>query len=148
LVDRFNGTTWDKVIDIAGRATSPVNCTPMEITGEVACFAKGTDTAYWGIRFNGGSWTSGQWGGWGTLGGLVSPGGSCAAYGTGEIICGVVGVTDSALWVNQFAGAGWLGFVRVGQTALGTPGCTSLGAGKALCAIVSVNGKAWSTVGP
>lgn len=148
LVNRFNGASWASFIDIGGRATSGVNCTPMDISGQVACFARGTDSSYWGNRFNGGLWSINQWGRWGTLLGLVNPGGSCAAYGVNEIVCGVVGITDSALWVDQFNGAGWLGFTRVGQTALGNPACTSLGLGKVLCAIVSVNGSSWSTVGP
>jgi hypothetical protein len=147
LANRFNGTKWNKFLDLGGQATSPINCTPMAIRGQVACFAKGSNTGYWGNRFNGGDWNINQWTGWGTLGGLVNPGGSCTAFGAGDLICGVVGVTDSALWINQLEG-NWLGFERVGQTAVGNPGCTSLGSGKVLCAIVGVNSKASSTVGP
>ena len=62
--------------------------------------------------------------------------------------CGVFGLTDSALWVNEYNGSAWLSFVRVGQTTVGNPSCTTLGGGKVLCAVVGVNNKVTSTVGP
>jgi hypothetical protein len=64
-----------------------------------------------------------------------------------ELVCGVFGVTDSALWVDEY-NRGWGGFTRLGQTTVGNPSCTALGGGKVLCAVVGVNNKVSSIVGP
>lgn len=82
------------------------------------------------------------------MGGVVESKASCGLLGPGKIVCGVQGTNDGALWVNQFNGTTWLGWVRVGGTILGTPACTALASGKALCAVIGVNNQASSATGP
>ena len=112
------------------------------------CFARGTDTALYGNRFAGGAWAPASWTGWGSLGGLVGDKGSCASNASGQLVCGVFGVVDSALWVDVYNGSSWLGFARLGQTDVGNPTCTALGGGKVLCTVVGVNNKVSAIVGP
>jgi hypothetical protein len=78
----------------------------------------------------------------------MGPKGSCAVVASNQIVCGVFGVTDSALWVDEFNGTSWSSFTRLGQTTVGNPSCTTLGGGKVLCAVVGVNSKVSSIVGP
>jgi hypothetical protein len=107
----------------------------------VACFAEGLNTALWVRRFNGGTWTLANWAPWGTLRRLIFGNASCASIGAGQLICGVIGQTDSVLYTNQFNEASWLGWVKIGtDTSIRSPSCTSLSAGNA--------NKASSTVGP
>ena len=121
----------------------------MGLPGQVVCFALGLNTALWGRRFNGGTWTLANWSPWGSLGGLVFGNPSCTSINAGQLICGVIAQTDSVLYTNQFNGTSWLGWVKVGTaTGIRSPSCTLLTAGKALCAIVGVANKAASTVGP
>jgi hypothetical protein len=150
IVYRYNGTTWSPGLNIGGQASGErPTCTKMGIPGQVACFAEGLNTALFGNRFNGGSWTLANWGGWGSLGGLISSNASCASIGAGQLICGVIGQVDSVLYANQFNSTSWLGWVKIGSTtAFRNPSCASLGAGKALCAIIGTTNKASSTVGP
>jgi hypothetical protein len=148
IVNRFSGTTWDGFINISGRATGEPTCTNLQVSGQLACFARGTDSSFNGNRFNGGNWAAANWSGWGSLGGLIGPKGSCGTITTNQIVCGVFGVIDSALWVDEFNGSGWSGFTRLGQATVGTPSCTTLGGGRVLCAVVDVNNKVFSVVGP
>ena len=148
IVNRYNGVSWDGFLNLGGRATGEPTCSNLEVSGQLGCFARGTDSSLNVNRFNGGAWAAGSWGGWFTLGGLIGTRGSCAVINTNQITCGVFGVTDSALWVDEFNGSAWSGFTRLGQTTVGKPGCTTLGAGRVLCTVVGVNNKAWSIVGP
>jgi hypothetical protein len=148
IANRYDGTKWDGFINTGGRGTGDPSCTNFGATGEAVCFGRGTDSALWGNRFAGGSWATSSWTGWGTLGGLVGAKASCANLAASEVVCGAFGVTDSALWVNEYNGTTWLGFGRLGQTTVGNPSCTTLGSGRALCAVVGVNNKVSSIVGP
>jgi hypothetical protein len=148
IVNRYDGTASDGFINIGGRATGEPTCTNLQVSGQLACFARGTDSSFNGNRFNGGTWAPGSWSGSGALGGLIGPKGSCTVITTNQLVCGVFGVTDSALWVDEFNGSGWLGFTRLGLTTVGSPSCTTLGGGRVLCAVVGVNNKVSSIVGP
>ena len=149
LAARYNGTSWTPAINIGGRASGEPICTEFGVAGKVACFARGTDTALWGIQFNGGTWSTAGWSLWGSLGGLVESKASCALLvGPSQIVCGVQGTVDGALYGNQYNGTTWLGWVRVGGTILGTPACTKLASGKALCAVTGVNNQGSSATGP
>jgi hypothetical protein len=149
IVNRYNGTSWDGFLNLGGRATGEPVCTNLEVRGQIACFARGTDSSLYGNRFSGGAWLRGSWGTvWGFLGGLMGAKGSCAVINTNRIACAAFGVTDSALWVDEFNGSAWGGFTRLGQTTVGNAGCTTLGGGQILCTVVAVNNKTWSIVGP
>ncbi len=148
IVNRYNGTGWDGFLNTGGRGAGELTCTNLEVSGQLACFTRGTDSSLYGNRFNGQAWLAGNWLGWGFLGGLIGTRGSCAVVTTNQIVCGGFGVTDSALWVNEFNGTAWSGFTRLGQTTVGNPSCTTLGGGKVLCAVVGVNNKVSSIVGP
>jgi hypothetical protein len=148
IANRCNGTGWDGFINTGGRGTGEPTCTNFGVSGEAVCFGRGTDTALWGNRFAGGTWAASSWTGWGSLGGFVGAKGSCANLAASQLVCGVFGVTDSALWVDQYNGTSWLGFRRLGQATVGNPSCTTLGGGKVLCAVVGVNNKVSSIVGP
>jgi len=148
IVNRYNGTGWDGFINIGGLASGEPVCGEFGVSGEAVCFARGTDVGLWGTRFAGGAWSPAQWTGWGSLGGPVASKGACSLLSTGQLICGAIFLTDSALYVNDYNGSSWLGFVKVGQTAIGTPSCVNLNIGSVLCAVVGVNSKTFSTVGP
>ena len=149
IVNRYNGTAWDGFINIGGLASDGPTCSNFGIGSHVVCFARGTDMSYFGSQFLGGSWAPAQWTAWSTLaGGLVYSKGGCAVIGTGQMICGVIAVTDSGFYITQFNGSNWSSYLGLGQTSIGNPGCTTLGGGKALCTVVGVNNKVQSTVGP
>jgi hypothetical protein len=148
IANRYSGTSWDGFINTGGQGTGEPTCTNFGVAGQAVCFARGTTTALFGNRFPGGTWAAGTWTGWGTLGGLVGAKAGCASSAPSQIVCGISALTDSALWVDQFNGTSWGGFVRVGQTTVGNPSCAALGGGKVLCAVVGVNNKVSSTVGP
>src|SRR5262249_7370733 len=88
IVNRFNATAWEGFLNIAGTATGEPNCTDLGIANHVVCFARGLDMAYWGNHFLGGSWSTGQWQGWASLGGQVRSQGSCGVITTNQLICG------------------------------------------------------------
>ena len=148
LAAQFSGTAWSELINIAGTATSETDCSNLQIVGEVACFARGTESALYGNLFKGGSFKPTQWIGWSSLGGLVASRASCTSDGAGQILCGVVATEDSALYVDQYANGGWSGFAKVGSLGIGNPSCTTLATNKVLCVMVGVNNEAISTVGP
>jgi hypothetical protein len=148
IVNRYNGSGWDGFINTAGLASGEPVCGNFGISGEVVCFARGSDLALWGNRFTGGTWTLAHWTGWGTLGGLVNSKGACAVTITGQLVCGAISLSDSALYVTHYNGTTWGGFQKLGQTAIGSPNCTSLGNGTVLCTIVGVNNKVSGVVGP
>jgi len=66
----------------------------------------------------------------------------------GQLACATVGITDGALWVDQFNGTGWLGWTRLGGTGIGATACSSLTSGKVLCMMLGVNNKGTSVTGP
>jgi hypothetical protein len=148
LANRYNGTAWEGFINTGGQGTGEPTCSDFGVSGEVVCIARGTDTGLWVDRFVGGTWAVSSWTGWGRLGGLVGMKGGCASQAPSQLVCGVFGVADSALWVDEYNGTSWLGFGSLGQTTVGNPACTALGNGKVLCAVVGINNKVSSTVGP
>lgn len=149
IVNRYNATAWDGFLNISGVASDAPVCSNFGIGSHVVCFARGTDMSYFGTQFVGGAWATAQWTPWATLaGGLVYSKGGCAVIGSGQMICGVIAVTDSGFYITQFNGSSWSGYLGLGQTSVGNPGCAGLGGGKALCTVVGVNNKVQSTVGP
>jgi hypothetical protein len=149
IANRYNGATWDGFINLGGLATGEPTCNDFGVAGAVVCFGRGTDTHPFVNLFPGGTWAAGTWSGWEFMGGgLVGTKTSCAAVAAAQLVCGVFGIPDSALWVDQFNGSSWTGFTRLGQTTIGNPSCLTLGGGKVLCAVVNVNNKVSSTVGP
>jgi hypothetical protein len=148
IVNRYNGSAWDGFINTGGVSTGEPTCANFGVSGEAVCFARGTDLGLWGARFTGGAWSPAQWTAWGSLGGVVASKGGCSVLASGQLICGVIAITDSALYVDQYNGSNWGGFAKLGQTAVGNPNCTNLSSGRVLCTVVGVNNKASSIVGP
>jgi len=150
IANRYNGTSWDGFINTGGEGTGEPTCSNFGVPGEVVCFARSTFSAFFGNRFTGGTWATANWTGWtnGNLGGVVGPKGACVSNAASQLVCGVFGVADSALWVDVFNGTSWSGLTRLGQTTVGNPSCTTLGSGRVLCAVVGVNNKVSSIVGP
>ena len=148
LFNRFDGIKWAGFLTSVSTTTADTTCTPLGISGQVGCFVRSLDSALYGDLYKGGAWSLTQWGGWGGLGGISNPKLSCTTIGTGQLACGVVAVTDSALYVDQFTGTAWTGFVKLGGIQIGSPSCASLGIGKAICVVVGVANTATSTVGP
>jgi hypothetical protein len=148
LVNRYNGSSWDGFLNISGLASEGPICTNLGLTGQVACFARGTDLALWGARFNGGAWSTAHWSAWGSLGGSAYSKASCGVIAANQIVCGVIALGDSGFYVDQFNGSNWGGFVGLGQTSIGNPSCTLLDLPKVICTVVGVNNKVQSTVGP
>src|SRR5450432_546271 len=148
IANRYNGSSWDGFINTGGQGSGEPSCSNFGSAGQVVCFARGTNTSLFGNRFPGTAWSATSWTGWGGLGGLVGSRAGCASQAPSQLVCGVFGIIDSALWVDQYNGSTWSGFGRLGQTTIGNPSCAPLGKGKVLCAVVSVNNKVFSTVGP
>jgi len=148
IANRYNADEWDGFIDLGGRGSGAPTCSDFGVNNQVVCYARGTGSSLFGNLYNGGAWSASQWGGWSNLGGLISSQASCAAYGTKLLICGTIEIPDSALYFDQFNGSTWLGFAKLGQTAVGNPSCIPLGGGKVLCAITGVDSKVRSIVGP
>jgi hypothetical protein len=150
IANRYNGASWDGFINTGGEGTGEPTCSNFGVPGEVVCFARSTFSAFFGNRFTGGAWAAGNWTGWtsGNLGGVVGAKGACVSNAASQLVCGVFGVPDSALWVDVYNGTSWSGFTRLGQTTVGNPSCAPLGGGKVMCAVVNVNNKVSSIVGP
>ena len=148
IANRYNGTSWDGFINTGGQGTGEPSCSNFNAAGQVVCFARGTNTALYGNRFPGTTWAAASWTGWGSMSGLAGTRAGCASQAASHLVCGVFGIIDSALWVDQYNGSAWSGFARLGQTTVGNPSCVALGSGKVLCAVVGVNNKVTSTVGP
>jgi hypothetical protein len=89
LVNRFNGTSWQGFLNVSGLATTEPTCTGTGISGQMICFARGTDSALWRNQFNGGSWSSSYWSGWASQGGFVGKS-SCAMVSAGQLACATV----------------------------------------------------------
>src|SRR3977135_1413478 len=82
-----------------------------------------------------------QWTAWVSMGGTVYSKASCGLIAAGQIVCGVIGLTDSGFYVDQFNGSNWGGFVGLGQTSIGNPSCTILALTKVICRVVGVHNK-------
>jgi hypothetical protein len=78
----------------------------------------------------------------------VNDNASCTSQVTGELVCGVIAVTDAAFYGNVYNGASWSGWLKVGGSGVGTPSCTPLGTGQVVCLVISATNKLSSVVGP
>src|SRR5262249_18816401 len=97
-------TSWTPAINLGGTATSDTVCSEFGSAGKVVCFGRGTNSALWVNLFKGGTWSVTGWTGWASLSGLVESKASCGLLAASQIVCGVQGTVDSALWTNQFNG--------------------------------------------
>jgi hypothetical protein len=91
---------------------------------------------------------AGNWATYGGIGGTVNDNASCTSQTAGHLVCGVIAVTDAALYGNIYNGSSWLDWNKVGGTGVGTPSCTPLGTGQVVCLVVGPNNKLTSVVGP
>ncbi|MFO1039278.1 MAG: hypothetical protein U1E45_20735 [Geminicoccaceae bacterium] len=146
---RYTGTAWTSVLNLSGTANTPPTCTGLGQTGKVACFARGTESAIYVNKFDGGSWRLLGWTGWVNIGGISQSEARCTNPAAGTLICGAIGANlDNALYVNAYNGSTWSGWAKTGGPAIGNPSCVSPAANKALCAIVAPSNKGSSTSGP
>jgi hypothetical protein len=150
LVNRFVAATskWQGFINIGGTAGGEPDCTSMNSAGNVVCFAKAYTSGIYGSRFNGKAWSVSDWTVYAGLGGGVNDNASCTSHISDELVCGVIGVLDGALYANVYNGALWSGWGKVGGTGVGSPACAPLGTGQVVCLIMGPGNKLSSTVGP
>lgn len=149
-------TSWSAAINIGGTASNPPICTDTGVGGKVACFATGTDSGLYAATFKGGSFVASGWSSYGGFGGLVGSY-SCTQdgqkAGVVKYVCGVVGLTTSGLFTNEYDGSNWGGWTARGTSAfIRTPSCIALNTtvtpGKVMCVLVSSGNKALSITGP
>jgi hypothetical protein len=148
LVNRFASGKWTGFLNIGGIAGGEPDCTSLNSAGRVTCFAKAYTTGIYVNLFNGSSWVAGDWSGYEGLGGAVSDNASCTSQSTGELVCGVIAVTDAAFYANVYNGSFWTGWEKVGGKGVGSPSCAPLGTGKVVCLIMGPTNTLTSTVGP
>lgn len=150
LVNRYVASTgkWQGFLNRGGIAGGEPDCTSMKAAGNVVCFAKSYTSGIYGTRFNGKAWNLGDWTGYGALGGGVNDNASCTSQIANELVCGVIGVTDSALYADVFNGASWSGWLKIGGLGMGTPSCAPLGTGQVVCLVLGPSNKLSSVVGP
>jgi hypothetical protein len=149
LVTKYNGSTWTAFLNTGGHATSNPDCADFDKSGEVVCFARGTDTGLWGIVYDGGTWSTASWTPWSSLGGVVGQA-SCALVSSGELVCAAIGINqpNSPLYVDEYSGSSWSGWTLRGSTGIGAPSCANLETGKAVCVFVGANNEGQSVTGP
>jgi hypothetical protein len=153
----FNGTTWSAEVDLGGAATNPPACVGYFgyfPEGVVFCFVTGADSGLWFNEYGRPGFTTANWLGWNSLGGLVH-GFSCGLWGAGlDAACGVTELTNSGFGTIQEAFDVWGGWVQQGAGAyIGNPSCLWLNPGQgikgeALCVVTEENGQAASIIGP
>jgi len=152
----FNGSRWSAEVNTGGTASNPPVCTDAGVTGQLACFATGTDSALFGNPFAGGKFVAAGWGGWGSIGGLVH-GYGCAEFGRRaglvNYACGVTGLPTSGFYTNEYNGSSWGNFVQQGtHTYIGSPSCFALNKtvtpGRVMCVVTEESGRSVSIVGP
>jgi hypothetical protein len=148
LVNRFAAGKWEGFLNVGGIAGGEPDCTSLNSAGKVTCFAKAYSSGIFVNLFKGGSWIVGDWSGYGGLGGAVNDNASCTSQAPGELVCGVIAVTDAALYANIFNGAAWSGYTKIGGVGVGSPSCAPLGTGQVVCVVLGPNNKLTSTVGP
>jgi hypothetical protein len=147
-VNRFSGSAWNKFIDIGGLAGGEPDCTSLNSAGQVACFAKAYNSGIFVSVFNGGSWVAGDWTAYGDLGGTENDNAGCTSQVAGELVCGAIGVNDSAFYANVYNGTNWTGWSKIGGTGFASPACAPLGTGQVVCVVLGINNKLTSVVGP
>jgi hypothetical protein len=148
LVNRFAAGVWKGFLNVGGIAGAEPDCTALNSAGKVMCFAKAYNSGIYGTLFNGSTWALTDWSAYGGIGGTVNDNASCTSKVTGELVCGVIAVTDAAFYGNVYNGASWSGWLKVGGSGVGTPSCTPLGTGQVVCLVISATNKLSSVVGP
>ena len=74
----------------------------------IDCFARGADNAMW-HRW----WDGAAWGGWESLGGVLTSDVSCTSWAPNRIDCFGRGL-DNAMWHKWWDGAAWGGWEDLG----------------------------------
>lgn len=149
LVNRYTaGSGWDTFLNLGGLAAGDPNCSSLNSSGNVACFAEAYNSGIYGTRFKGGAWLVSNWTTYAGLGGAVSNNANCTTQAPGMLVCGVIGETDNAFYADVYNGSGWTGWSKVGGTGIGIPACAALGTGQVVCIMQGVNNKLTSVVGP
>ena len=151
--NRFSASTkhWDVFIETKGLGADRPMCTDMGLQGQVYCFVRATNTVIYGNHFKGGTWTSTNWGGWGSLTSNTASKTSCGVQvaAAGSLVCGFLNLSDSIMYANTFNGVSWTGYVKIGTKPIITPpACTSIENSQVVCVVVSVNNQASSATGP
>lgn len=77
---------------------------------------------------------------WQLNGGPISTDPSCAAFGSGEVLCGALSVSGSLI-VNRFNGTNWTGFEDLGGTFVRKPSCMRVGILPAACAVIDTSSR-------
>jgi hypothetical protein len=72
--------------------------------------------------------------------------GESSEQSTGELVCGVIAVTDAAFYANVYNGSFWTGWEKVGGKGVGSPSDAPLGTGKVVCLIMGPTNTLTSTV--
>jgi len=101
----------------------------------VMCFAKAYNSGIYETLFNGNSRALTDWTAYGGIGGTVNDNASCTSQIAGELVCGVVAVTDAAFYANVYNGTSWSGWLKVGGSGVGTPSCAPFGTGRVVCLV-------------
>jgi hypothetical protein len=148
LVNRFTGSAWSGFLNIGGLAGGEPDCASLNSGGKVACFAKAYNSGVFVSAFNGGSWVAGDWTPYGGLSGNVNDNAGCTSQAAGELVCGAIGVNDSAFYANVFNGTNWAGWAKIGATGVASPACAPLGTGQVVCLVTGIDNKFTSVVGP
>jgi hypothetical protein len=78
----------------------------------------------------------------------VNDNAGCTTQAAGQLVCGVIGATDSAFYANVYNGSSWSTWMKIGGTGVGTPSCAPLGSGQAVCVVLGIDNKLTSVVGP
>jgi len=120
----------------------------MNQNGNVVCFAEGYASSIYSTRYNGRGWTVANWTLYSGLGGVVTENASCTAQSAGLLVCGVLSVNDDAFYADVWNGVSWSGWVKIGNSGMGSPACAPLGTGQVVCLIVSVRNQLTSAIGP
>ena len=151
VVNRFDGAKWEGFLTLQGgiSGTSPY-CTSLQVKGEVVCFDRANNLAFYWNMFKGGQWANSNWTGWrGLTGGNFGPRASCGITTAGTIACAFRYVPDSMMYAATFDGTTWSTFTKVGPKPIWDgPSCSALSAGKTICAVVGINNQVGSVTGP
>jgi hypothetical protein len=151
VANRYNGSKWDGFLSLGGAVSGvPPVCSTLGVKGQVMCFDRANNTAYYRNMFKSGIWQNSNWTGWGGItAGEVGPRISCAQTSAGNLACGIVFLGDSFLYTGTFNGTTWSAFAKTGlKPVFGGPACASLSSTKAICAVVGINTQTLSVTGP
>lgn len=146
-VNRYNGS-WEGFLNLGGIAGGEPNCTSMNQSGNVVCFAKGYASGIYGSRFNGGTWVATNWPAYSGLSGVVNDNAGCTTQAANQLVCGATSVTDNAFYSDVWNGSSWTGWIKIGGSGAGSPACAPLGTGQVVCVMLGLNNQVTSVVGP